>query len=117
MFWILLNVNGAGVKIGFNSTPIPPPRLTLGKPLGEGCFGQVVMAEAMGIDKDKPKEAVTVAVKMLKGNHPLGGLFISPGLAGVEVLQFCLPLVECHSKETPDCEGAIIDCWTILLGF
>ncbi|XP_061765981.1 fibroblast growth factor receptor 2-like isoform X4 [Nerophis ophidion] len=41
-------------------------RLTLGKPLGEGCFGQVVMAEALGIDKDKPKEALTVAVKMLK---------------------------------------------------
>ncbi|XP_035256156.1 fibroblast growth factor receptor 2 isoform X2 [Anguilla anguilla] len=41
-------------------------RLTLGKPLGEGCFGQVVMAEAVGIDKEKPKEAVTVAVKMLK---------------------------------------------------
>ncbi|CAB1343318.1 unnamed protein product [Coregonus sp. 'balchen'] len=40
--------------------------LTLGKPLGEGCFGQVVMAEALGIDKDKPKEAITVAVKMLK---------------------------------------------------
>lgn len=44
-------------------------RLTLGKPLGEGCFGQVVMAEALGIDKDKPKEAVTVAVKMLKGKR------------------------------------------------
>ncbi|XP_052006794.1 fibroblast growth factor receptor 2 isoform X2 [Xyrauchen texanus] len=41
-------------------------KLTLGKPLGEGCFGQVVMAEALGIDKDKPKEALTVAVKMLK---------------------------------------------------
>ncbi|KAK6481904.1 fibroblast growth factor receptor 2 isoform X2 [Huso huso] len=41
-------------------------KLTLGKPLGEGCFGQVVMAEALGIDKDKPKEAATVAVKMLK---------------------------------------------------
>uniref|UniRef100_A0A8C4T1H5 Fibroblast growth factor receptor 2 n=1 Tax=Erpetoichthys calabaricus TaxID=27687 RepID=A0A8C4T1H5_ERPCA len=41
-------------------------KLTLGKPLGEGCFGQVVMAEALGIDKDKPKEAITVAVKMLK---------------------------------------------------
>ncbi|XP_034407964.1 fibroblast growth factor receptor 2 isoform X2 [Cyclopterus lumpus] len=41
-------------------------RLTLGKPLGEGCFGQVVMAEGLGIDKDKPKEAATVAVKMLK---------------------------------------------------
>ncbi|KAA8590076.1 hypothetical protein FQN60_014010 [Etheostoma spectabile] len=44
----------------------PRWELTLGKPLGEGCFGQVVMAEALGIDKDKPKEAVTVAVKMLK---------------------------------------------------
>ncbi|XP_058042751.1 fibroblast growth factor receptor 3 isoform X4 [Ahaetulla prasina] len=41
-------------------------RLTLGKPLGEGCFGQVVMAEAMGIDKEKPSKPVTVAVKMLK---------------------------------------------------
>ncbi|XP_073430536.1 fibroblast growth factor receptor 3 isoform X3 [Dendrobates tinctorius] len=41
-------------------------RLTLGKPLGEGCFGQVVMAEAIGIDKDKPNRAITVAVKMLK---------------------------------------------------
>ncbi|XP_071668310.1 fibroblast growth factor receptor 2 isoform X8 [Patagioenas fasciata] len=44
----------------------PRDKLTLGKPLGEGCFGQVVMAEAVGIDKDRPKEAVTVAVKMLK---------------------------------------------------
>ncbi|XP_067838877.1 fibroblast growth factor receptor 3-like isoform X2 [Heptranchias perlo] len=42
------------------------PRLTLGKPLGEGCFGQVVMAEAIGIEKDKPNKPVTVAVKMLK---------------------------------------------------
>lgn len=42
-------------------------RLTLGKPLGEGCFGQVVMAEAVGIDKEKPNKPLTVAVKMLKG--------------------------------------------------
>ncbi|XP_077207021.1 fibroblast growth factor receptor 3 isoform X2 [Paroedura picta] len=41
-------------------------RLTLGKPLGEGCFGQVVMAEAIGIDKEKPNKPITVAVKMLK---------------------------------------------------
>ncbi|XP_069488240.1 fibroblast growth factor receptor 3 isoform X3 [Ambystoma mexicanum] len=41
-------------------------RLTLGKPLGEGCFGQVVMADAVGIDKEKPNKAITVAVKMLK---------------------------------------------------
>ncbi|XP_028657455.1 fibroblast growth factor receptor 3 isoform X2 [Erpetoichthys calabaricus] len=44
----------------------PRTRLTLGKPLGEGCFGQVVMAEAIGIDKDKPNKPMTVAVKMLK---------------------------------------------------
>ncbi|XP_078534740.1 fibroblast growth factor receptor 3 isoform X3 [Lissotriton helveticus] len=41
-------------------------RLTLGKPLGEGCFGQVVMADAVGIEKEKPNKASTVAVKMLK---------------------------------------------------
>ncbi|XP_072313452.1 fibroblast growth factor receptor 3 isoform X7 [Eucyclogobius newberryi] len=41
-------------------------RLTLGKPLGEGCFGQVVMAEAVGIDKEKPNKPLTVAAKMLK---------------------------------------------------
>lgn len=48
--------------------------LTLGKPLGEGCFGQVVRAEAYGINKDSPDQATTVAVKMLKGRketmHP-----------------------------------------------
>lgn len=41
--------------------------LTLGKPLGEGCFGQVVRADAYGINKDSPDPASTVAVKMLKG--------------------------------------------------
>lgn len=30
------------------------------------------MAEAVGIDKEKPKEAVTVAVKMLKGEWVSG---------------------------------------------
>ncbi|KAF6130065.1 fibroblast growth factor receptor 3 [Phyllostomus discolor] len=45
---------------------LPRARLTLGKPLGEGCFGQVVMAEAIGIDKDRAAKPVTVAVKMLK---------------------------------------------------
>ncbi|XP_024911254.1 fibroblast growth factor receptor 3 isoform X2 [Cynoglossus semilaevis] len=44
----------------------PRTRLTLGKPLGEGCFGQVVMAEAVGVDKEKPNKPLTVAVKMLK---------------------------------------------------
>ncbi|XP_024907614.1 fibroblast growth factor receptor 3 [Pteropus alecto] len=45
---------------------LPRARLTLGKPLGEGCFGQVVMAEAIGIDKDRATKPITVAVKMLK---------------------------------------------------
>ncbi|XP_056265859.1 fibroblast growth factor receptor 4 [Pseudoliparis swirei] len=40
--------------------------LTLGKPLGEGCFGQVVRADAYGINKDSQGPASTVAVKMLK---------------------------------------------------
>lgn len=44
----------------------PPTRLILGKPLGEGCFGQVVLAEAIGLDKDKPNRVTKVAVKMLK---------------------------------------------------
>ncbi|KAF1521759.1 Fibroblast growth factor receptor 4, partial [Eudyptes sclateri] len=46
----------------------PRDKLVLGKPLGEGCFGQVVRAEAYGIDRDRPDRAVTVAVKMLKDN-------------------------------------------------
>ncbi|KAM6984877.1 fibroblast growth factor receptor 1b [Aplochiton taeniatus] len=43
-------------------------RLTLGKPLGEGCFGQVVLAEAVGLDKNKPTRVTKVAVKMLKAD-------------------------------------------------
>ncbi|NXA32116.1 FGFR4 factor, partial [Eudromia elegans] len=46
----------------------PRDKLVLGKPLGEGCFGQVVRAEAYGIDRDRPERAATVAVKMLKDN-------------------------------------------------
>uniref|UniRef100_A0A8C0FVV8 Fibroblast growth factor receptor n=1 Tax=Bubo bubo TaxID=30461 RepID=A0A8C0FVV8_BUBBB len=46
----------------------PRDKLVLGKPLGEGCFGQVVRAEAYGLDRDRPDRAVTVAVKMLKDN-------------------------------------------------
>ncbi|XP_039882713.1 fibroblast growth factor receptor 1-A-like isoform X2 [Simochromis diagramma] len=47
---------------------LPRDRLTLGKPLGEGCFGQVVLAEAIGIDKNKPTRVTKVAVKMLKAD-------------------------------------------------
>ncbi|XP_057397237.1 fibroblast growth factor receptor 4 isoform X6 [Balaenoptera acutorostrata] len=46
----------------------PRDRLVLGKPLGEGCFGQVVCAEAFGMDPIRPDQASTVAVKMLKDN-------------------------------------------------
>lgn len=47
-------------------------RLVLGKPLGEGCFGQVVRAEALGMNPAQPDQVSTVAVKMLKGE--CGGL-------------------------------------------
>lgn len=50
-----------------------PTRLILGKPLGEGCFGQVVLAEAIGLDKDKPNRVTKVAVKMLKCKWQQGG--------------------------------------------
>lgn len=36
--------------------------------LGEGCFGQVVLAEAIGLDKDRPNRVTKVAVKMLKSD-------------------------------------------------
>ncbi|XP_040832113.1 fibroblast growth factor receptor 4 isoform X3 [Ochotona curzoniae] len=48
--------------------PCSPASLVLGKPLGEGCFGQVVCAEALGMDPARPDQASTVAVKMLKDN-------------------------------------------------
>uniref|UniRef100_A0A8C2Z6V6 Fibroblast growth factor receptor n=1 Tax=Cyclopterus lumpus TaxID=8103 RepID=A0A8C2Z6V6_CYCLU len=47
---------------------LPRDRLTLGKPLGEGCFGQVVLAEAAGVDRNKPTRLSKVAVKMLKAD-------------------------------------------------
>uniref|UniRef100_A0A8C7LJZ2 Fibroblast growth factor receptor n=1 Tax=Oncorhynchus mykiss TaxID=8022 RepID=A0A8C7LJZ2_ONCMY len=43
-------------------------RLSLGKPLGEGCFGQVVLAEAAGLDREKPSRLTKVAIKMLKAD-------------------------------------------------
>ncbi|XP_071793645.1 fibroblast growth factor receptor-like isoform X3 [Asterias amurensis] len=44
----------------------PRDRLTLGKALGEGAFGKVVLAEAVGISAKE--QTTTVAVKMLKAN-------------------------------------------------
>lgn len=41
------------------------PLVTVGKPLGRGAFGQVIEADAFGIDKTATCK--TVAVKMLKG--------------------------------------------------
>ncbi|XP_057675048.1 fibroblast growth factor receptor 1-A-like isoform X1 [Corythoichthys intestinalis] len=47
---------------------LPRERLTLGKPLGEGCFGQVALAEATGLDQEHPSRVTKVAVKMLKAD-------------------------------------------------
>lgn len=43
----------------------PRNKLLLGKSLGEGAFGKVVMAEAQGLVKGQA--STVVAVKMLKG--------------------------------------------------
>lgn len=67
-------------------------RLVLGKPLGEGCFGQVVRAEAYGIDRDRPDRAVTVAVKMLKGNSSCASV----------------PGIEVASVQGKECHPAVI---------
>uniref|UniRef100_A0A8C5B8F2 receptor protein-tyrosine kinase n=1 Tax=Gadus morhua TaxID=8049 RepID=A0A8C5B8F2_GADMO len=36
--------------------------------LGEGCFGQVVLAEVVGLEKSRPTRVTKVAVKMLKAD-------------------------------------------------
>lgn len=63
---------GKGVVHMAEASASPISRLVLGKPLGEGCFGQVVRAEALGMDPAQPDQTSTVAVKMLKGE--CGGL-------------------------------------------
>lgn len=75
--WDRPGAGGSAHRLSASAT-----RLTLGKPLGEGCFGQVVMAEAIGIDKDRAAKPVTVAVKMLKGEGGEGcgrGAWTGPG--------------------------------------
>nr|XP_057911981.1 fibroblast growth factor receptor 1b isoform X2 [Doryrhamphus excisus] len=47
---------------------LPRDRLALGKPLGEGCFGRVALAEIIGMDEDQPARVTKVAVKMLKAD-------------------------------------------------
>ena len=44
-------------------------RLTLGNSLGEGCFGQVFLAEAIGFNMNNTVKPVPMAVKMLKGEE------------------------------------------------
>lgn len=43
-------------------------RLGLGRPLGQGYFGQVVLEEAIGLDKDESNHLTKVSVKMLKSD-------------------------------------------------
>ncbi|XP_077593604.1 fibroblast growth factor receptor 1-A-like isoform X2 [Stigmatopora nigra] len=45
---------------------LPREKLTLGKALGEGCFGRVSSAQAAGLDRERPWRLTRVAVKMLK---------------------------------------------------
>uniref|UniRef100_A0A669C8L8 Fibroblast growth factor receptor n=1 Tax=Oreochromis niloticus TaxID=8128 RepID=A0A669C8L8_ORENI len=71
---------------------LPRDRLVLGKPLGEGCFGQVVMGEAVGLDKEKPNRVTKVAVKMLKVLFPRecftgGSQLLTSSSVGVYTLQ------------------------------
>ncbi|XP_077478667.1 fibroblast growth factor receptor 1-A-like [Stigmatopora argus] len=47
---------------------LPRGKLSLGKPLGEGCFGQVSSAQAAGLDRERPWRLTQVAVKMLKAD-------------------------------------------------
>lgn len=47
----------------------PRNNLELGKPLGEGAFGKVVMADAHGLTKNGQTQITVVAVKMLKEGH------------------------------------------------
>uniref|UniRef100_A0A8C6Q0V1 receptor protein-tyrosine kinase n=1 Tax=Nothobranchius furzeri TaxID=105023 RepID=A0A8C6Q0V1_NOTFU len=66
-----LSSSGTPMLSGVSEYELPQdPRweLVLGKPLGEGCFGQVVMGEALGMDKEKPNRVTKVAVKMLKSD-------------------------------------------------
>lgn len=69
------------------------PRLVLGKPLGEGCFGQVVMGEALGLDKEKPNRVTKVAVKMLKCE--LGGVLLYKMYHPLDFSSYCVLLDNC----------------------
>lgn len=44
----------------------PKERLKLGRTLGQGAFGRVIRAEAIGLEDGET--STTVAIKMLKGN-------------------------------------------------
>ncbi|XP_030047255.1 vascular endothelial growth factor receptor 2 [Microcaecilia unicolor] len=59
-----LNEHCEQLSYDSNKWEFPRDRLKLGKPLGRGAFGQVMEADAFGIDKTST--CTTVAVKMLK---------------------------------------------------
>ncbi|XP_061732185.1 fibroblast growth factor receptor 1b [Nerophis ophidion] len=59
----------SGQQVPYNPRwEIARDRLVLGKPLGEGCFGQVALAEVAGLDEERPACVTKVAVKMLKAD-------------------------------------------------
>lgn len=61
-----LRAEGLGHKLTASASL---DRLKLGNSLGEGCFGHVVRAEAVGFKMGNTVRPVTVAVKMLKGEE------------------------------------------------
>lgn len=63
------------------------------------------MAEAVGIDKDRPKEAVTVAVKMLKGKK-IGGGWRFGGLGGGSEVVIFIKNVSFVASELNNCRGS-----------
>ncbi|XP_061436967.1 fibroblast growth factor receptor 3-like [Lethenteron reissneri] len=64
----LSGVELSGVTGPCDRWEFPRERLTLGEQLGEGCFGHVLLAEALGMEPSRPHRSVRVAVKMLKAH-------------------------------------------------
>ncbi|XP_061437321.1 fibroblast growth factor receptor 3-like [Lethenteron reissneri] len=64
----LSGVELSGVTGPCDRWEFPRERLTLGEQLGEGCFGRVLLAEALGMEPSRPHRSVRVAVKMLKAH-------------------------------------------------
>ncbi|XP_061436945.1 fibroblast growth factor receptor 3-like [Lethenteron reissneri] len=64
----LSGVELSGVTGPCDRWEFPRERLTLGEQLGEGCFGRVLLAEALGMEPSRRHRSVRVAVKMLKAH-------------------------------------------------